>query len=151
MYPSYYALSGAMNWLTYLAVPVFPFTSLNSLCCRKLSLSSFPGKGKYELKPECYSVYNPYFYHYSKVEKSKVGIINYYSDDSVFISGASISSNMKLNSWSLSLSFLCVQDWLRKCKRTVACLWKVDAFVPHLLCPSSWLSMDWVSVIQYSV
>ena len=35
-------------------------------------MASGAGKGKYELKPECYSLYNPFFYHYSKVEKSKV-------------------------------------------------------------------------------
>ena len=45
----------------------------NNFCCfRKLSVASGAGKGKYELKPECYSLYNPFFYHYSKVEKSKV-------------------------------------------------------------------------------
>lgn len=30
------------------------------------------GKGKYELKQEFYSSYNPYFYHYTKGDKSKV-------------------------------------------------------------------------------
>jgi E3 ubiquitin-protein ligase UBR2 len=29
------------------------------------------GKGMYELKPECYSQYNPYFYHYSRADQSK--------------------------------------------------------------------------------
>jgi len=31
------------------------------------------GKGRYELKPEFYKCYNPYFYHYTKGDKSKVG------------------------------------------------------------------------------
>jgi hypothetical protein len=37
------------------------------------------GKGKYELKPEFLSSYNPYFYHYTKTDKSKVNIIIYVS------------------------------------------------------------------------
>ncbi|KAL4237392.1 hypothetical protein ACF0H5_002110 [Mactra antiquata] len=40
---------------------------------KKASMAKGPqgGKGKYELKPEFYSSYNPYFYHYTKGDKSK--------------------------------------------------------------------------------
>ncbi|XP_052273758.1 E3 ubiquitin-protein ligase UBR2-like isoform X2 [Dreissena polymorpha] len=34
-------------------------------------LSPATGKGRYELKPEFYAYYNPYFYHYTKGDKSK--------------------------------------------------------------------------------
>lgn len=43
--------------------------------CRKVTVSvkgAQAGKGKYELKPEFYKCYNPYFYHYAKSDKSKV-------------------------------------------------------------------------------
>ncbi|KAI0239314.1 E3 ubiquitin-protein ligase UBR2 [Lamellibrachia satsuma] len=32
---------------------------------------SSTGKGMYELKPECYTEYNPFFYHYTRAEQSK--------------------------------------------------------------------------------
>ena len=38
--------------------------------CRKPTSST--GKGMYELKPECYKEYNPFFYHYTRAEQSKV-------------------------------------------------------------------------------
>lgn len=38
--------------------------------CRKPTGTS--GKGMYELKEECFERYNPFFYHYTRAERSKV-------------------------------------------------------------------------------
>lgn len=45
------------------------FFSALLLLCRKPGVT---GRGLYELKPDCLKEYNPFFYHYTRVEQSKV-------------------------------------------------------------------------------
>lgn len=45
------------------------FTVVILFCCRKPGVT---GRGLYELKEEYLKEYNPFFYHYTRIEQSKV-------------------------------------------------------------------------------